>query len=294
MSLRPIHKAFQEWLDYELLEIQSAMIERIVVRLSSDELYSLLVPTVEDREILVLAGRLLEPQITYTNHVKVMNMCDKFSSSDIFTLYVVFSRVGKEHNHILLPHDPIVMTNNDRLTQLMLPSLRLAQNWQSFRHVIRKLMKLVNDRECLVDMFPWLPDFIMDSEWSKITEPWQRNKFYERNSITTKTSREQFEWTMLCTTKRMRYAPGMTQEVKTAARLGSMLLTQYKLMKDHSAPDIHIENEAKVYPRFNEQLLSPSLVKSLEETKVFLAAHFERQKELRFERLNKNRVNKYD
>jgi hypothetical protein len=275
--MRPIDYNFGSWLQTTLNNNAGLATMALSPTLPTPDLYRLLVPDEEVRSILQQAARVLAPVRTIRDND--FELFCTHPSLDIATplQFTLTMPVPKDWETILFPGikkgwRPIISANADQeITSLLMPSLKVAQQWAHLEYVVVEMMKLVNDRQTIADMFPWIPELIKESDWWN-----KRGHFYRYNNITMQRAKERVDQTFTDAMQPFHTMPKrMSRNIRDICLSGSMLFSQLRMLKAVKGDDIEMliyrtMNSSSIVPHINKPaLISKTVQEDMEAIKTF-------------------------
>jgi hypothetical protein len=161
----------------------------------------------------------------------------------------------------LVPSTGFNPTPESKIMQALELPNQVAANWQSTITLFNEFCNY--DARVVGSFFPWLKDILIDCEWFKTQDTWERTNFKIRWGLE-KINDKIIDQTIaqLIEGKPKRF-PILTPMVSKACRLGKQLFAQATLLKD--APS-HV-GESNVVCVCGLHLLSPQLLNEIREIK---------------------------
>lgn len=262
---KPIYPKFKSWLNDKITTQASYVISHVTKNLTVDELFEALVPE-EHWQTLRTAAELMPFERSQNERVSLNYNGATYSFNVTF--------IHKPASHILLPRVLNWIEPNTKLMEYLTPVFSIACNWMTLRFVVQELMKLMDNRNMLSNLFPWLPHLIRDSGWVYVNEgdvtdyskQRDREKWYDNEmDIKSKVDRQNCDRTFLAVLNYRTSIPPLASSVRAATALGDKLFTQYRLLKQENRIVEH--NQSAIIPSLNGNFISPDLIKGLEDTR---------------------------
>jgi hypothetical protein len=164
-------------------------------------------------------------------------------------------------NHYLVPSTGFNPTPESKIVQALELPNQVAANWQATITLFNEFCNY--DARVVGSFFPWLRDILVDYEWFKTQDTWERSNFKNRWGLQ-KINDKIIDQTIaqLIEGKPKRF-PILTPMVSKACRLGKQLFAQATLLKD--APSY--VGGSSVVCVCGLHLLSPQLLNEIREIK---------------------------
>lgn len=264
-EVKPIYPKFKQWLN-DKINIQAGyVISHVTKDLTAKELFEALVPE-EYWKTLRAAAELMLPERTQSFKVSINYMGSLYSFNTTF--------IHKPASYVLLPRYLNHIEPNTKLMEYVTPAFSIACDWMTLRYVVSELIKLIDNRQMLSTLFPWLPALVRDSGWKYMDEDditdydafRNRQRWYDDEmDIKNKPDRINCDRTFRAVLNYRVPTPPLAASVREAIALGDKLFTQYRLLKQENRTIEH--NECSIIPSFGTSFVSANLIKGLVDTK---------------------------
>ena len=222
-----IHPAFTDWLASVMDEYAMSATLMLGPSLPSAELYELLVPDAALRDTLQAAAINMSSVQSINTRVQLHSNLPTFGGNLNFELVMP---VPQGWNTILFPRTSkrvMIGGHYPKLTELLMPSLRVAQEWVTLKHVVTGLLSIANDRNAIRDMFPWIVDAINEGEWRD-----KNRQFFTYRGIKSKVERDKVDATFRAAlTLKHGNVPLMTPDIRKVCLSGTRLFSQIRMLK---------------------------------------------------------------
>ena len=262
---RPIYPKFKIWI-VNLINTQAAyVIGHVTKDLTTKELFEALVPE-EHWKTMRAAAELMSFE-----RVQAIKVSLNYLGS-LYQFNVTF--IHRPAFYVLIPRTLNSIEPNTKLHEYLTPAFSIACDWMMLRHVTQELMKLIDNRNMLSALFPWLPALVRDNGWIYEDEEdvtnydlhRKRERWYDNEmDIRGRADRINCDRTFLAILNRKASIPPLTTSVREAIALGDKLFTQYRLLKQENRIIEH--DQCSIIPHLGTSFVPLTLLKGLEDTK---------------------------
>ena len=270
-KMRPIYKAFREWLDTTIMDHANMATLTLAPVLPSDQLYEHIVTNRDLRATLQAAAAEMEPYSTFADHrfklpVHMLGLGEYIG-------FELTMPVPKEWGSILFPAESkrALLGPNNMLTELMRPCLTAAQGWMCLRYTVNELLDAVNDRGSIRHLFPWIVEAINESEWRTNKQRFYRNHGIASNKAERENCDRSFNEALL-------YGRGemvrTTATIRNICTSGSRLFSQVRMLKavdERRLTDMQMRtiDSSSLVPNLTKALMPKAVKEELEAVKEY-------------------------
>jgi hypothetical protein len=262
-DMRPLHTAFRRWLKDTIEANSEAVVLSLSPSMPAEQLYELLVPNYDTRTKLLLAAECLPAQSEVCSYSFELPVRLRELELGVALPFQVFLKVPEDWGTILLPalEHRAYLGNNNVLTELLLPSIKMAQQWAKFKHCTNHLLNLTNDRAAVREMFPWIVEAVKDCEWTR-----NPNRFYSHHGIGNNVQEQKDcdrTFNEVITMYRG-YAPRMTTAVREICLSGGKLFSQVRMAKTVDGDRFdrmqqRTMNSSSIVPKVSDKMVPNSI-----------------------------------
>lgn len=269
--MRALHVAFRAWLKNAISHNAEEVVLSLSPTLPGDQLYNLLVPDNIVRTKLRLAAECMpvQDQIIHNNYDMPVRLHDL--GIGVWLPFELVLKVPDGWGTILLPalQHRAYLGSNNVLTELLLPSIRMAQQWASLKHCTNFLLNITNDRATVREMFPWIVEAVKESQWAT-----DKHRFYANNGIANN-KQEQADcdrtFNEVITIYRG-FAPRMTTPVREVCLSGGKLFSQVRMAKSVDEAKFNQKqwrtmDSSSITPVVSDKMVPPSIHQDLQSVK---------------------------
>lgn len=269
--MRALHTTFRSWLKTVINHNAGEVVVSLAPTMPTEELYPYLVPNDVKRTRLQLAAECMSPQQTVQASALELPVRLRELEIGVALPFEIVLKVPDGWGTILLPalEHRAYLGNNNVLTELLLPSIRMAQQWANLKHVTNFMLNMTNDRAAVREMFPWIVELVKDSEWHT-----NRRHFYVAYGIgNNKQEQEDCDRTFNEVTTIYRgFAPRMTTPVRDICLSGGKLFSQVRMAKsvDEAKFDRmqwRTMDSSSITPVVSDKMVPPSIHQDLQSVK---------------------------
>lgn len=262
---RQIHSSFRTWLLDKIEETGFVMIRSRQKTYTTNELYKALVPDIQVRGILKMAGEYLRHEENQGFDHKVIT---QFSNGFQINMpyRILFTDMDNSiHNHILLPYKCDPITIDSQLGKDLIPLATTAIEWSILHFVTDHILaNIATDPRGLGIIFPWVKPLIQGSTWAK-----ERGRFRIRHGLDTKGAQELCDATFEAVLGEPMNIPPLTDPITKAALSGNRLFSQARmLMNTPGFKDKSFRDQTTIAPyitRYNVPTLIEKHIRDIEE-----------------------------